>query len=113
MSTEPSSPKDTRDTAETTSPEAGPDAFLVSLFTMLALLVAAELFYRDTSIDLRLQKGTNYITAKRLEYETLGGDWLTPHLFRLGASSLLNDVLMQLRMQATGRYQRPDDFTVD
>ena len=45
--------------------------------------------------------------------ETLGGDWLTPDLFRLGASSLLNDVLMQLRMQATGRYQRPDDFTVD
>jgi len=45
--------------------------------------------------------------------ETLGGEWLTPDLFRLGASSLLNDVLMQLRMQATGRYQRPDDFTVD
>ena len=45
--------------------------------------------------------------------ETLGAEWLTPDLFRLGASSLLNDVLMQLRMQATGRYQRPDDFTVD
>jgi deoxyribose-phosphate aldolase len=45
--------------------------------------------------------------------ETLGGDWLTPDLFRLGASSLLNDVLMQLRTQSTGRYQRPDDFTVD
>ncbi len=45
--------------------------------------------------------------------ETLGGEWLTPERFRLGASSLLNDVLMQRRMQATGRYQRPDDFTVD
>jgi deoxyribose-phosphate aldolase len=45
--------------------------------------------------------------------ETLGADWLDPAWFRLGASSLLNDVLMQLRMQATGRYQRPDDFTVD
>ena len=45
--------------------------------------------------------------------ETLGPEWLTPDWFRIGASSLLNDVLMQLRMQATGRYQRPDDFTID
>jgi deoxyribose-phosphate aldolase len=45
--------------------------------------------------------------------ETLGSEWLTPDRFRIGASSLLNDVLMQLRMQETGRYQRPDDFTVD
>jgi deoxyribose-phosphate aldolase len=45
--------------------------------------------------------------------ETLGAPWLNPDRFRLGASSLLNDVLMQLRMQETGRYQRPDDFTVD
>ena len=45
--------------------------------------------------------------------ETLGPEWLTPDLFRIGASTLLNDVLMQLRMQASGRYQRPDDFTID
>jgi deoxyribose-phosphate aldolase len=31
--------------------------------------------------------------------ETVGPDWLTPDLFRLGASSLLNDVLMQLRKE--------------
>jgi deoxyribose-phosphate aldolase len=46
-------------------------------------------------------------------YETLGPDWLTPDLYRLGASSLLNDVLMQLRKERTGVYQSPDYFTVD
>ena len=46
-------------------------------------------------------------------YETLGPDWLTPDLYRLGASSLLNDVLMQIRKERTGRYQSPDYFTVD
>jgi deoxyribose-phosphate aldolase len=46
-------------------------------------------------------------------YETLGPDWMTPDLFRFGASSLLNDVLMQIRKQKTGAYQSPDYFTVD
>jgi deoxyribose-phosphate aldolase len=45
--------------------------------------------------------------------ETLGAEWLTPERFRLGASSLLNDVLAQRHMQATGRYTRPDDLTLD
>jgi deoxyribose-phosphate aldolase len=46
-------------------------------------------------------------------HETLGADWLTPDLYRLGASSLLNDVLMQIRKEKTGHYQSPDYFTVD
>jgi deoxyribose-phosphate aldolase len=46
-------------------------------------------------------------------HETLGPDWLTPDLYRVGASSLLNDVLMQLRKEKTGTYQSPDYFTVD
>ena len=46
-------------------------------------------------------------------HETLGLAWLTPDLYRLGASSLLNDVLMQLRTQRTGRYQSVDYFTND
>ncbi len=45
--------------------------------------------------------------------ETLGPEWLTPDLFRFGASSLLNDVLLQIRKQKTGRYQNPDYFTLD
>jgi deoxyribose-phosphate aldolase len=48
-----------------------------------------------------------------LVHETLGVEWLTPDLYRIGASSLLNDVLMQLRKEKTGRYQGPDYFTVD
>ena len=46
-------------------------------------------------------------------HETLGVAWLTPDRYRIGASTLLNDVLMQLRKERTGRYQNPDYFTVD
>ncbi len=46
-------------------------------------------------------------------YETLGPRWMTPDLFRFGASSLLNDVLMQIEKERTGRYQDPDHFTID
>ena len=46
-------------------------------------------------------------------HETLGPDWLTPDLYRLGASSLLNDILMQLRKERTGTYQSGDYFTLD
>ena len=48
-----------------------------------------------------------------LLHETLGPKWLTPDLYRLGASSLLNDVLMQIRKERTGRYSSPDEFTID
>jgi deoxyribose-phosphate aldolase len=48
-----------------------------------------------------------------LVHETLGPDWLTPDLHRFGASSLLNDVLMQIRKEKTGAYQSPDYFTID
>ncbi|MGH2945959.1 MAG: deoxyribose-phosphate aldolase [Solirubrobacteraceae bacterium] len=43
--------------------------------------------------------------------ETLGDEWLTPDRFRIGASSLLNDLLMQYEHGTTGRYQRPEDFS--
>jgi deoxyribose-phosphate aldolase len=45
--------------------------------------------------------------------ETLGAAWLNPERFRLGASALLTDVLLQLRMQRSGRYEDPDDLPVD
>ena len=44
--------------------------------------------------------------------ETLGADWLTPDLFRFGASSLANDLLMQIIKQKTGHYQSPDYFSI-
>jgi deoxyribose-phosphate aldolase len=45
--------------------------------------------------------------------ETVGESWLTPDRFRFGASSLLNDLLMQRRKQRTGIYPRPDEFSGD
>ena len=45
--------------------------------------------------------------------ETLGEQWLTPEWFRFGASSLLNDLLMQLVKEETGVYQSGDYFTID
>ena len=45
--------------------------------------------------------------------ETCGDRWMTPAWFRFGASSLLNDVLMQLEKLRTGSYQRPTDFSRD
>ncbi|WP_166981416.1 deoxyribose-phosphate aldolase [Paramicrobacterium fandaimingii] len=45
--------------------------------------------------------------------ETCGEDWLTPKLFRFGASSLLNDMLLQRQKLATGHYSGPDYVTID
>ena len=45
--------------------------------------------------------------------ETLGEQWLTPDLFRIGASSLLDDLLMQLEKEQTGSYAGPDYFPKD
>ena len=45
--------------------------------------------------------------------ETAGGDWLDPRYFRIGASSVLNDLLMQRERMRTGRYSGPDYMTVD
>lgn len=46
-------------------------------------------------------------------HETLGTDWLSPDFFRIGASSLLNDLLMQIDKQRTGLYSDPDRYTLD
>lgn len=45
--------------------------------------------------------------------ETVGEDWLSPKLFRFGASSLLNDVVMQRQKIKTGHYSGPDYVSVD
>ncbi len=48
-----------------------------------------------------------------LVHETTGDDWLTPDRFRIGASGLLNDLLMQRTKQRTGAYAGPDYYTLD
>ena len=45
--------------------------------------------------------------------ETLGSEWLNPEMFRIGASGLLNDVLLQLNRLDSGSYSGPDYVTVD
>lgn len=51
-----------------------------------------------------------YLVAVR---EVAGPDWLSPHWFRFGASSVLNDLIMQRRTQLDGHYSGPDYVTVD
>jgi deoxyribose-phosphate aldolase len=85
----------------------------------LVMLEAIRDVYEETGRMVGMKPAGGIRNAKQaIQYlvqlhETLGVDWMTPDLYRLGASSLLNDVLMQLRKERTGRYQSPDYFTVD
>jgi deoxyribose-phosphate aldolase len=86
--------------------------------TLLMLEVIRDHYYASgRRIGMKPAGGVR--TAKQaLHYlvivkETLGDAWLTPDLFRFGASALLNDVLMQLEKERTGNYQAADDFSKD
>jgi deoxyribose-phosphate aldolase len=85
----------------------------------LVMLEAIRDVYEETGRKVGMKPAGGVRTAKNAIqyivqlYETLGAEWMTPDLYRIGASSLLNDVLMQLRKEKTGRYQNPDYFTVD
>jgi deoxyribose-phosphate aldolase len=85
----------------------------------LVMLEAIRDVHEETGRQVGMKPAGGIRTAKQaiqylvLLHETLGLDWLTPDLFRIGASTLLNDVLMQIRKQKTGAYQSPDYFTVD
>ena len=85
----------------------------------LVMLEAIRDVYEETGRRVGMKAAGGIRQAKQaVQYlvqlhETLGAEWLTPDLYRLGASTLLNDVLMQIRKEKTGRYQSPDYFTVD
>ena len=85
----------------------------------LVMLEAIRDVYEETGRRVGFKPAGGIRNAKQavqhlvLTHETLGVDWLTPDLYRFGASSLLNDILMQLRKEKTGRYQSPDYFTID
>jgi len=85
----------------------------------LVMLEAIRDFERVTGKAIGMKPAGGIRTAKEsiqylvVLYETLGPRWMTPDRFRFGASSLLNDVLMQLEKERTGAYQRPDHFTID
>ena len=84
----------------------------------LVMLEAIRDHFYATGIRIGMKPAGGIRTAKQaLAYlvmlkETLGDDWLTPDLFRFGASTLVNDVLMQIAKLVDGRYQAPDYFSL-
>jgi deoxyribose-phosphate aldolase len=85
----------------------------------LVMLEAVRDVYEETGRRVGVKPAGGIRQAKQAVQhlvdvnETLGPEWLTPDLFRFGASSLLNDLLLQIRKERTGRYQSPDYFTLD
>jgi deoxyribose-phosphate aldolase len=85
----------------------------------LVMLEAIRDFHDRTGRMVGMKPAGGIRAAKQavqylvLVNETVGSAWLSPDWFRLGASSLLNDCLMQLAKERTGRYQSPDYFTID
>lgn len=85
----------------------------------LVMLEAIRDYYLKTGIQIGMKPAGGIRDAKKaLQYlvmvkETLGADWLSPQLFRFGASTLANDLLMQIIKQETGVYQSRDYFSND
>lgn len=85
----------------------------------LVMLQAIRDFYYDTGKMIGMKPAGGIKNSKlALQYlvtvrETLGQAWLSPDWFRFGASSLANDVLMQIVKQQTGAYQSADYFSMD
>jgi deoxyribose-phosphate aldolase len=90
-----------------------------TLPVQLVMLEAIRDVHEETGRRVGMKPAGGIRSAKNaIQYlvqvhETLGPDWLTPDLYRIGASSLVNDILMQLRKEKTGAYQSKDYFTND
>ncbi|MFN2507635.1 MAG: deoxyribose-phosphate aldolase [Chthoniobacterales bacterium] len=84
----------------------------------LVMLEAIRDYFYETGIRIGMKPAGGIRTAKQaLAYlvmvkETLGDDWLTADLFRFGASTLVNDVLMQIVKTVDGNYQSGDYFSL-
>jgi deoxyribose-phosphate aldolase len=104
------------DFIKTSTGKVSPAATLPVTLTMLE---AVRDFRDTTGRQVGMKPAGGIRTAKdALKYlvtvsETAGEDWLDPAWFRFGASSLLNDLLMQRTRLRTGRYEGPDYFTLD
>lgn len=85
----------------------------------LVMLQAIRDYYYETNRQVGMKPAGGISKAKQaIQYlvmlrETLGQAWMTPEWFRFGASSLANDVLMQIQKQQTGVYQSGDYFSRD
>ena len=84
----------------------------------LVMLEAIRDYFFETGMRIGMKPAGGIRNAKQaLAYlvmvkETLGDDWLTPDLFRFGASTLVNDVLMQIAKTVDGNYQSHDYFSL-
>jgi deoxyribose-phosphate aldolase len=85
----------------------------------LVMLEAVRDFRAQTGTQIGVKPAGGIRTTKDamkhlvLVNETAGPDWLSPDWFRFGASSLLNDLLLQRQKLRTGHYSGPDYVTVD
>jgi deoxyribose-phosphate aldolase len=85
----------------------------------LVMMESIRDFMRETGRPVGFKAAGGIRTAKQaiaylvVTYETLGPEWMTPERLRLGASTLLNDVLMQIEKERSGAYQSGDYFTID
>ena len=85
----------------------------------LVMLEAVRDYYSQTGIRIGVKAAGGIRTSKdAIKYlvlvnETVGEEWLTPDYFRFGASTLLNDLLLQRQKMLTGHYSGPDYVTID
>jgi deoxyribose-phosphate aldolase len=85
----------------------------------LVMLEAIKDYYYETGIQVGMKPAGGISTAKlALQYlmlvkETLGDKWLTNEWFRFGASSLANDLILQIAKQESGIYQSKDYISID
>ena len=104
------------DFIKTSTGKIKPAATMQVTYTMLQ---AIKDFHEETGIMVGMKPAGGISNSKlALHYlvmvnETVGGEWLTNEWFRFGASSLANDVLMQIVKQETGIYQSSDYFSID
>lgn len=87
--------------------------------TVRLMLEACRDWHRYTGEYMGMKPAGGVRTTKDalkmlvLVHETVGDAWMNPDLFRLGASALLNDLLMQRTKLSTGRYTSPTHFSND
>ena len=85
----------------------------------LSMLEVVRDWYRMTGVQIGVKPAGGIRASKdAIKHlvtvaETVGEEWLQPHLFRFGASSLLNDVLLQRQKMTSGHYSGPDYVTID
>ena len=85
----------------------------------LVMLEAVRDYQQETGMKIGVKAAGGIKTSKdAIKYlvlvnETVGDEWLTPDLFRFGASTLLNDLLLQRQKMFTGHYSGPDYVTID